>query len=133
MNNVFAQPVAQPIERVELVQPESVQLTNGVPVHIIGGLEQGIVRVDFMIHAGSASGKAPLLTSMLMAMLTEGTKRLNAKSLNEQLDFYGSYVQTDIQRDYCTLTLYGLTEHLVHTLPLIDEMLGYRQISSGRR
>lgn len=123
MSNQLVAPKVNPIQQVELVHPVSRTLSNGVPVNEFGGLEQEIVRIDFIFNVGSAAGDVPLLTSMMLAMLTEGTKRLDAKSLNESLDFYGSYVQTDIQRDYCTLSLYGLTEHLGHTLPLIDEML----------
>lgn len=122
INRTLVPPI-NPVKHVSLLQPEAATLDNGVKVFVISGLEQPVIRIEFVFPFGSAASLKPLVAGMTFSMLTEGTISMDSAKLNETLDFYGSYVQNDVKRDFATFTFFGLSEHLERTLKLLKEML----------
>ncbi len=113
----------QKINKVNIIKAKQRPLKNSASFFVIEGGEQDIVKLDFLYEAGSWYQNQPLVASITNAMLREGSTRLSARELSEQLDFYGAYFQPINENNYAGITLYTLNKYLEGSLSLISEML----------
>ena len=109
--------------RLELKEPECIQLENGVDAFIIDAGAEAVTRVDLVLQAGSVHQKKKLVADTVSHLLREGTKNFNSKQLAEKLDYFGAYFDVNASKDTTTLTLFSLSRYLSELLPLIGEML----------
>jgi predicted Zn-dependent peptidase len=125
MSDVLNRAVAPALNKVEgfnLPEPRKIKLDNGIPVFMFNGLPEPVFRIDFVFNQGTAHWPKPARMGVFMNMLTEGTRSRSGEDLNNLLDYYGSYVNSSVDRDDTSLSLYGLSEHAEHTLSLMREI-----------
>jgi predicted Zn-dependent peptidase len=108
---------------VELPRVEVVTLPNGLDVHLICTPAQEVARVSFVFEAGSARQAKPFVASSTLNLLSEGSTRLSAHQIAEQLDFHGSYFDVNIDRDYAVATFACLDKFFAPTLGLVSEIM----------
>jgi predicted Zn-dependent peptidase len=108
---------------VELPHVEVVTLPNGLDVHLICTPGQEVARVSFVMAAGSARQGKPFVASSTLNLLAEGSARLTAHQIAEQLDFHGSYFDVNIDRDYAVATFACLGKFFAPTLGLVSEIM----------
>src|SRR3546814_9594522 len=56
-------------------------------------------------------------------MLLEGTTSRTAVDIAETIDFYGAFLNAESGADHSVVTLHSLSRHLVHTLPVVKDVL----------
>src|SRR3546814_2486401 len=56
-------------------------------------------------------------------MLLEGTTSRTAVDIAETIDFYGAFLNADSGADHSVVTLHSLSRLLVHTLPVVKDVL----------
>ncbi|ADY51706.1 peptidase M16 domain protein [Pseudopedobacter saltans DSM 12145] len=116
-------PLFKEVENIHFVHAEEKRLKNGIPVFILNGGEQNLVRVEFIFKNVNWDSSKPLLGSMTNSMLSEGTQNLTAAEIADKIDFYGAFFQTEFGFDRSTVTLYSLNRHLERTLPVVQDVL----------
>ena len=99
--------------------------TNGVKLHTIDCTEDEVMRMSFIFKAGTRMQNKPFTASTTANLLSEGTKELTAHELSERLDFYGSYYDVSLDRDYVVITFCALTKFFPQTLEVARQMLLY--------
>jgi predicted Zn-dependent peptidase len=100
-----------------------VKLPNGLTVHLICTEGQDVARVSLVFKAGSVWQTKPFVASSTLNLLAEGSTRLSAHQIAEQLDFHGSYFDVNIDRDYAVATFACLTKFFAPTLDLVGEIM----------
>ncbi len=110
-------------ERVEIPADRVRTLDNGVKLYTLPATGDGVVRVSFVFRAGSALQEVPFSASATANLLSEGTARYTAHQIAEELDFYGSYYDASIDRDYAVITFCALSRHFKATLALAAEIV----------
>ncbi len=105
--------------------PQAVRHTaaNGTPVHAINCPEYEVVRVSFVFHAGTVTQKHPFTASATANMLAEGSENMTSQQIAEQLDYYGSYFDINIDRDYSYITFCALSKFFPQTAEVIEEVI----------
>ena len=68
-----------------------------------------MLRITFVFRAGSAVQRVPFSASAAANMLAEGTRDMTAQQIAEQLDYYGSYFDVNIDRDYAYISSVSYT------------------------
>jgi len=116
-------PVHKEIKSVNLDDYELKYLSNGIPVYIFNTGSQNIVSIEIMFDAGSFNQSKPLVASCTNALLMEGTSKYSSQQINEAVDFYGAFLQTDISKDVASIALYALNKQLHNVLPYLKEVL----------
>lgn len=116
-------PSFKEVENINFVHAEEKKLKNGIPVFILNGGEQNLVRVEFIFKNVNWNPKKPLLGSMTNVMLNEGTKNLSGAEIANKIDFYGAFFQTEFGFDRSSVTLYSLNKHFGNTLPIVQDVL----------
>ena len=117
------QPALVVPERVEMPAGQARVLENGVRMHILHSTTQHLLRVSFVFRAGSIYQTHPFVASAVANLLGEGTEKYSAAEVADRLDYYGSYYDVSLDRDYAVITVCCLSKFLRQTLEVFGQML----------
>lgn len=98
-------------ESLELIFPEKIELENGIELFWIKDVKDESVKLDIEWFAGSKYQTKKLVASFTNKLLLSGNSKRSAKTISSEIDFYGGYVQDEIDKDHGSVTLYGLREN----------------------
>ena len=118
-------------QQPEIVIPSSVDMpkahpitaSNGVEIYTLPTPDFEVVRFSFVFRAGTSVQHKPFAASAAANMLGEGSNRLTAQQIAEQLDFYGSYFDVNIDRDYVYISFCSLRKFFMPTLEVAREII----------
>ncbi len=108
---------------IEVPQAERHTAANGTPIYAVNCPEYEVVRVTFVFHAGTVTQRHPFTASATANMLAEGTTAFAAQEIAERLDYYGSYFDINIDRDYAYVTFCTLSKFFARTAEIIEEVV----------
>lgn len=103
--------------------PEQKKLSNGIPIFEYNLGSQELVKIEFVFEAGTKHQEKPLVASFANSMLKEGTNAKNSLQIANAIDYYGAFLETEINADFGTISLYTLNKHLDKVLPILKEIL----------
>lgn len=111
---------------------QTFQLDGGISVYLVEQHVLPIVQLQLEIEGGSIIDPADRIgqASLMMAMLGEGTERLDKIAYAEALADVASSISASAGEDTFTLSLASLTEHVDKTVELFVEVLrtpGFRK------
>ncbi len=121
MNRTVA-PEINLIDKLDLPNVEKVTLDNGVLVYLLNEGTQDVVKVELMYKAGKWFEDRNLIADLTNRMLREGTSKRNSRDLADGFDFYGANFNTSAGYETGGASLYSLTKHIDHVLPLLFEI-----------
>lgn len=118
-------------QQPDIVIPRSVEMPpsklshakNGVRIYTLSSDDFEVVRFTFVFKAGSSLQVKPFAASSTANMLGEGSSSLTAQEIAERLDFYGSYFDVNIDRDYSYISFCSLKKFFEPTLEVAREIL----------
>lgn len=116
-------PPLRPLQVLKIQEPKKYHLDNGLPVYLWNMGEQEVVMLRLLFQAGRWHEKHKLAAQFTARMLREGTHEMTAKQLSNRIEYHGASIKTSANKDYASVTLYTLTKHLPHLLPILQEML----------
>lgn len=122
LNRIEA-PAFKAIENFELLKAEAQTLSNKIPVYSVNAGTQELVKIEFVFSAGVWNQTLSLQASCTNAMLDEGTTTRTAAELADSIDYYGAYLELDVNQDWASITLYTLNKHLENVLPYIEDVI----------
>lgn len=122
LNRTIA-PGFKPVENISLIKPEHIRLDNGCNIFSFNSGDQDLVRVEWIFQNLRFNPAKPLLNVATNTMLTEGTSKLSASQIADQIDFYGAFLQVDYGFDHSQAVLYTLNRHLSKTLPVMKALI----------
>lgn len=123
MTNRQTPPGTSIITHLPFLYPEKRKLGNGVPVYLVEGGTEDIVRVELIFLAGSYHQYKPLVTFMAANLLKSGTSGKSSLEISEILDFYGTFLQIDAQKDIVSVSVFVLKKYLEPVLELLQEII----------
>ena len=104
-------------------EPDKELLDNGMEVYLIDAGNEDVLRIDVVISAGSVYQNKKLTATSVGKLLKEGVDGYNSSKIAEIIDYYGAYLDISVTKDTSTITLYCLSKHLEHLIPVIGKML----------
>ena len=115
----------------DIIIPESVVMpraeehtsANGVKIYTLTSNDFEVVRFTFVFRAGSSMQHKPFTASTTVNMLAEGSTTLSAQQIADELDFYGSYFDVNIDRDYVYVSFATLSKFFAQTLRVAREII----------
>lgn len=116
-------PATSLVAPLPFLMPEKLVLSNGVPVYLVNGGTQEIIRIEMLFEAGGYNEHKPLVAQSTANLLISGTKTKNQATISETLDFFGSYLHIDAQKDIISVSVYVVNKHLGHILKLFKEII----------
>ncbi len=116
-------PATSLIAPLPFLTPEKSVLSNGVPVYIVDGGTEDIIKVEILFEAGGYNEPKPLVALSTATLLKSGTKTKNQATISETLDFFGAFLQIDAQKDIISASVFVLKKHLEPILELFKEII----------
>ena len=98
-------------------------VANGTKIYAINCPEYEVVRLSFVFHAGTITQRHPFTASATANMLAEGTANLSSQQVAERLDYFGSYFDINIDRDYSYITFCSLSKFFMQTAEVIEQVI----------
>lgn len=108
---------------IEVAAAKCHKAKNGTNIYIINSPEYEVVRLSFVFHAGTITQRHPFTASATANMLAEGTATLSSQQIAERLDYFGSYFDINIDRDYSYITFCSLSKFFPQTADVIEQVI----------
>jgi zinc protease len=122
LNRINA-PAFKQVENLIVAEAFEKTLDNGIPLYIVDAGTQDLVKIEVLFKAGTFNEPKRLIAAAVNSLLGEGTSLRSAENMADELDSYGAFFQAENGSDWSSASLYSLTKHLEHTLPLLKEIL----------
>ena len=117
-------------ERLEVPEACEYRIASGVRIYVLPAPEYGVVRLSFVFRAGSSWQKVPFCASATVNNLAEGSRDMTAQQIAERLDYYGSWFDVSMDRDWSVVTFVCLSKFFDKTLEVARRiMLDFRRRS----
>jgi zinc protease len=109
--------------KIDIIHAQNYSLPNGIPLYYVNAGTQDVIKIEVVFRAGSREQDVPLVAGSTNSMLEEGTKKHTSEEIASLLDYYGSFLETSVQQDYASVTIYTLGKHLDKALPILEEII----------
>lgn len=116
-------PHIHPVNPVTLAPVGNIVLGNSIPVFIIEGGTEEVMRIEFVLKAGQARESFPLQASSTNMMLTEGSGKYTSEEIKTMLDNYGVFYHLSAEKDTAGLIIYVLSKYAEKAVELAAEIL----------
>ncbi len=111
------------IKDVKILEAELKQLDNNIPVHVINAGTQDIVKLDLIFEAGIWFQSKMVQASTTSSLLNSGSKNYTEMQIAEKLDYYGAYLDFNVDRDFAHITLFTLKKYFAETIKILDDII----------
>jgi zinc protease len=122
MNRTIAPPFKL-AESLSLVLPQEIKLENDITLFWMKDVKDDSVKLDIEWFAGTKYQEQKLAASFTNKLLLSGNSSKNAKSIAAEMDFYGGFIQDEIDKDHAAVTLYGLRENFHAIFKVFEEAM----------
>ncbi len=119
----YTQPPIRIPEHIEIPMPLVHTAANGIKIYALRNKGPKVVRLSLVFRAGSSYQSVPFSASATLNMLSEGSSRMTAEQIAEQLDYYGSYFEVSADRDYSVVTFCCLEKFFEDTIRLARQIM----------
>ena len=111
------------IKDIKILEAELKQLDNNIPVHVINAGTQDIVKLDLIFEAGIWFQSKMVQASTTSSLLNSGSKNYTEMQIAEKVDYYGAYLDFNVDRDFAHITLYTLKKYFAETIKILDDIV----------
>lgn len=115
----------------DIVMPRSVDMphavcrttANGVKIYSLPTDDFEVVRFTLVFRAGTSVQSKPFVASSTLNMLGEGSATMTAQQIADELDFYGSYFDVNLDRDYAYISFCSLSKFFAPTIGVARQIV----------
>jgi len=116
-------PLAHKPSKINVQEVDRGKLKNGIPLFTLKAGSQDITRIEFIFRAGMYYQPATLIASATNNLLETGSSNFTADQISEGIDFYGSFLELNVEQDFSVITIYSLNKYLEETLRYVQEVI----------
>lgn len=116
-------PAFKTISKIDVIKTNHLKLNNGIDFFSLAAGSQEIVKIEFIFKAGMYQQPAALIASTTNTLIETGTKSYTANEISDGVDFYGSFLELQVEQDFACITLYSLNKYLNESLKFVEEII----------
>lgn len=109
--------------QVDVATAERLPLKNGIDLYMLPSDDFEVLRISFVFRAGSTAQQVPFSASAAANLLAEGSRGMTGAEIAEQLDYYGSWYDVNLDRDYAYINFATLSKFFDRTLAVAEQIL----------
>ncbi|HMV07409.1 MAG TPA: pitrilysin family protein [Cyclobacteriaceae bacterium] len=117
------QPAFQKSAAFDLIRPETIALKNGIPVIVVRGGDQAVVKIEFVFDAGKWDEPQPGVSYFTAHLLQKGTASRNSYEISNEAEKRGIHFEVSPGHDFTSLALFGLTKNIGEIFELTREII----------
>jgi zinc protease len=111
------------VQTVNLPEPKTHTLDNGVALHVINIGEQPVVRLECIFEAGNWYESDVAASYFAIKMLAEGVDGMTSQEISEAFDQLGAFTEMTHTSDRIGIVVYCLSRFLPEVLPLVEKLI----------
>ncbi|MEL6989756.1 MAG: pitrilysin family protein, partial [Bacteroidota bacterium] len=115
-------PEIKDIKEIFMPDIKVVSLPNGVPLTIIQGGSQEVMKLEFIFNAGRITEDKKLVAKSTATLMKEGAGELSGYAIAEQLDYYGATLRIRANMDSISISFYSMSKHFKSLLPVLEQV-----------
>lgn len=123
MKSSMHPPTLNKIEPVLFPEPMVRRLSGGIPLYLIPGPSQDLLKLDCLFLVGRVHEKKALTARAACRLIREGTALYTGESIAERTDYFGGTISAADSMDHSGLTLQCLSRFFGDLIPLLAEMI----------
>lgn len=116
-------PAINTIEEINFPEPERHVLSNGIEVFGFNIGSQEVIQIDLNFDINRSNAKNPFVAKAVNELIGETTLTKANGVLEEEIDFYGAFLESNYSVDHSSVSLFSLTNKLDDVLPLFEEAI----------
>lgn len=116
-------PAFRSLDKIQLLDAQSGKLSNSIPLYTIFDDEHKVIRIDLLFDAGDWKQQKPLVASVCVNMLAEGSEHFSAVEIAEKLDFLGSYVSYSTQKHTACISLHCMSKYFDESMRIVADLV----------
>jgi len=110
-------------EFTPFLTPHISEPVPGLKLYSFNSGYQEVFKIEAILPFGSSSIGNPIIATLCLEMLREGSKSMSAAEINNKLDYYGAFLNFKSGIDNSFITLYGKSTFLDKLIPLFAEII----------
>jgi zinc protease len=107
----------------DLPTPEILVLKNGLQLVWVKGIQQEVIKLDFVFKAGKWYEQKKGVAYFTAHMLEKGTAKLSSRKIAELLDHQGAQLEISTGADFTSIALYSLSKNFDKVIQVIFDIL----------
>nr|WP_295929080.1 pitrilysin family protein [uncultured Dyadobacter sp.] len=111
------------IQTINLPEPRTYTLDNGIALHVINIGEQPVVRLECIFEAGNWYESRIAASYFAIKMLPEGVSGMTSQEISEAFDQVGAFIEMTHTSDRAGIVVYCLSRVLPDVLPLVEKLI----------
>lgn len=109
--------------QLRLKPVEHATLDNGTPVYMINAGAEDVLQLEWAYPAGNSFERQNLVAATVNFLLRNGTHSKTALQINEEVDYYGAYLNRSCFNEQALMTLHCMSKHVDVLLPVVRELV----------
>ncbi|MEQ9063222.1 MAG: pitrilysin family protein [Vicingaceae bacterium] len=116
-------PRADKISSIPFSTAKCQELSGGNRLYYYPDIDSEVVKIELTFGAGKSIPEGTLKANLMNALFTSGTPKYNQKEIAERFDFYGAYLEREINMDHSDIAVYALRKFAIEVLEFLAEVL----------
>lgn len=116
-------PVFKSIEEVKVLQAQELVLSNGVEIGYINAGTEQVLKLEIVMNAGIVDASHPAIAFAASNLIDKGTDTMSANQIATAFDTLGAYVNTEVNFDRTSLSVFCLSRNVEQVLELLLNVL----------
>lgn len=108
---------------LNIPQPRTTTLDNGIPLTIIDNGSQEVNRISLIWNGGICETPHPSIASLTANLLREGTKQHTGAEIAETFEYNGSWIKSNIHSHHSSVVIHSLNSRTENVLPILAETI----------
>lgn len=117
------QPDIKSLENIQLLNYQTLQLSNGIPVILFKGGDEEATKIDINFYAGSWQQPLPIIAPSVARLLKSGTQQRTAHQIASEIDFYGASLASVASRDMSMVSMLSLNTYLEEMINIMEDLI----------
>lgn len=108
-------------EHIQLATPSTRTSDSGIPFYFIENIPEDAVKITLEFAAGKMYQNRSLQAGFTADLLLSGTATKTQQEIQESIDFFGGYVQSEMAMERSSLTIYGLKKNIASIFEIVKD------------
>ncbi|MFT5820814.1 MAG: zinc protease [Crocinitomix sp.] len=110
-------------ENLAIQFPTEIELANGIQLFWMKDVKDDSVKLDIEWRAGSKYQSKKLVANFTNKLVLSGNENKDSSAIETEIDYYGGFLQRELDRDHAGVVLYGLRENISEVFRIVAEAL----------
>ena len=116
-------PAIKALKLNDIKEPVIEFLDNGIEVAFFNLGSQDLIHVELVFNNGLTQSDNVIIPTAVSELFGTASSSFNSGEIAEKLDFYGAFLETSINKDIASISIYSLTEHIDDVLVILFDAL----------